>query len=463
MAVFFIVMLAGCVMWAFSARAQIEDATELRVYSHGLELQQKLELFADDFPGYLDFDLIDLGGDGIDEVLLGMGYQAKPTVRLLRNDGSEINSWQPYVAGYEGRVNVASYDFDGDGLEEIVTSPGEGGGPQIRIFDGYGQPKFSNGFFVYDKGYRGGVEIAIGDVNGDGQVEIVSSLYADGKNIINFYDHSGTKVLSDIVIDAVDAFEPMKITVLDVDSDGLDDIIMGSSAGMRSTVLAYNIFGEKVLEFDAYASGFRGGVDVSVSYFNGVPYITTAAGFSGGPHVRFFDVNGQSRINPTFFVYDKDFRGGVNVAYGNLIGNNEVVVVPQTLQLGGDLPAGYKVIKVDLSEQKLYAYTRGRLEKSFYISSGKWGYDTPIGTFKVFKKRPLVRMSWVYGPNNPNNYDLPNVPHVLSFKGPYTIHGAYWHNNFGHRMSHGCVNVDLKNAKWIYDWAPLDTPVVIQQ
>jgi lipoprotein-anchoring transpeptidase ErfK/SrfK len=72
-------------------------------------------------------------------------------------------------------------------------------------------------------------------------------------------------------------------------------------------------------------------------------------------------------------------------------------------------------------------------------------------------------MSWYYGPNNPMNYDLPNVPWVASFKGPYTIHGAYWHHNFGHPMSHGCVNMKVSEAKIIYDWAEIGTPVIIYQ
>ncbi|PIR94385.1 hypothetical protein COT97_01610 [Candidatus Falkowbacteria bacterium CG10_big_fil_rev_8_21_14_0_10_39_11] len=460
--VVFFIVVAGC-FYSFPVVANDGVAfDELKVYSNNLQLINSTSLFNGDFSGYLDFDLIDVGGDGVDEVLLGVGYQEKPLIRLLRGDGSEINSWQPYSVGYEGRVNVASFDFDGDGKEEIITVPGEGGGPQVRIFDGYGQSKFTPGFFAYDASYRNGMELAVGDVNGDGTKEIIVSLFDEGKNIVSFFDRFGNKVLGDFTVELDNAFEPMKIAALDINQDGKDDVIMGSGVGMKSAVWVYNMSGDKLLEFDAYGSGFRGGVDVSVSYFNNIPYITTAAGFSGGPHVRFFDLAGQPKINPTFFVYDEGFKGGVNVSFGNLKGKNEVVVMPQTLQVDGDLSSNFKVIKVDLSEQRLYAYVRGRLDKTFLISSGKWGFDTPVGTFKIFKKRPLVRMSWVYGPNNPNNYDLPNVPDVLSFSGVFTIHGAYWHNNFGHRMSHGCVNVDLKNSKWIYDWAPMGIPVIVQ-
>jgi len=70
-------------------------------------------------------------------------------------------------------------------------------------------------------------------------------------------------------------------------------------------------------------------------------------------------------------------------------------------------------------------------------------------------------MRGYYGPGSPDNYDLPGVPYVLSFTGPYTIHGTYWHSNFGHRMSHGCVNMYTPHSKWVYEWAPMGTPVIV--
>ena len=50
-------------------------------------------------------------------------------------------------------------------------------------------------------------------------------------------------------------------------------------------------------------------------------------------------------------------------------------------------------------------------------------------------------------------YYLPNVPNNMFFHQGYAIHGAYWHNNFGHPMSHGCINMKIADAKTLYDWA----------
>ena len=62
-----------------------------------------------------------------------------------------------------------------------------------------------------------------------------------------------------------------------------------------------------------------------------------------------------------------------------------------------------------------------------------------------------------------NDYDVPNVPNVLYFDRGYALHGAYWHNNFGTPMSHGCVNLPLGNAQWLFNWAQIGTPVIIHQ
>lgn len=121
-----------------------------------------------------------------------------------------------------------------------------------------------------------------------------------------------------------------------------------------------------------------------------------------------------------------------------------------------------KYINVNLANQTLYAYEDGELLDSFLISSGVAGFPTPIGDFNVFSKVRSTRMSHTYGPGNPNNYDLPGVPFVLAFNGPYTIHGTYWHNNFGHPMSHGCVNMYTPDAEWVYNWAPIGISVVVE-
>lgn len=117
--------------------------------------------------------------------------------------------------------------------------------------------------------------------------------------------------------------------------------------------------------------------------------------------------------------------------------------------LGESTTLGKKHIFVDLTTQELFAYQDNTLILKTYISSGKWG-RTPVGNFRIWNKLLATRMS---GGQGSDAYDLPNVPYVMYFYRDFGFHGAYWHNNFGHVMSHGCVNMRAVDAKILYEWA----------
>ena len=120
-----------------------------------------------------------------------------------------------------------------------------------------------------------------------------------------------------------------------------------------------------------------------------------------------------------------------------------------------------KFIRVSLREQRIRAYENGKLVNTFLVSTGSWRFPTPKGEFSVLAKLPWVNYKWVYSIGNPDNYDLGSVPYNLRVMPHKYIHYAYWHNNFGRTMSHGCINVNLKNVKWIYRWADEGIPVLI--
>jgi len=126
--------------------------------------------------------------------------------------------------------------------------------------------------------------------------------------------------------------------------------------------------------------------------------------------------------------------------------------------LGVYQPRGEKRIYVDLGQQRLYAYEGNYLKYSFLVSTGLWN-RTPTGDFTIWVKLRYTRMS---GGNSAigTYYDLPNVPYVMFFSNAsvpkeagYSLHGTYWHDNFGHPMSHGCVNMKTEEVALLYEWA----------
>jgi lipoprotein-anchoring transpeptidase ErfK/SrfK len=116
-------------------------------------------------------------------------------------------------------------------------------------------------------------------------------------------------------------------------------------------------------------------------------------------------------------------------------------------------PTGSSVehwIDVDLTNQRLVAYEGDTPVYWVTVSTGLPGTPTVTGQYRIYVKYPAQTMS---GPG----YYLPDVPYVMYFYQGYGIHGTYWHNNFGHPMSHGCVNTPTPDAQWLYNWAEVGT------
>lgn len=111
-----------------------------------------------------------------------------------------------------------------------------------------------------------------------------------------------------------------------------------------------------------------------------------------------------------------------------------------------------RAIVVSVAEQRIYAYENGQLVRSHLVSTGRPETPTVLGDYKVYVKYVADDMS---GPG----YFLPQVPYTMYFYSGYAIHGTYWHNSFGRRMSHGCVNLPTAEAKWFFDFASVGTPV----
>lgn len=115
-----------------------------------------------------------------------------------------------------------------------------------------------------------------------------------------------------------------------------------------------------------------------------------------------------------------------------------------------------KEIVVDLSDQTATALEDGRSIREVLVSTGLPDSPTVLGEYSIYDKRDAQTMTG-------HDYYLPDVPYVMYFYQGYGLHGTYWHDNFGHPMSHGCVNLPTPEAAWFYTWAEIGTPVLVQE
>ena len=217
----------------------------------------------------------DVNGDGQADIITGAGAGGGPHVRIFDGaTGNVLDEFMAYGDGFSGGVRVAAADVDGDGLADVITGAGPGGGPHVQVFDerpllnapiyyGVGATRvqlFSQ--FAFDAHYTGGVFVAGGDVNGDGKAELIVS-EGIGVNaevrVLNALDGS---VLADTVPFNDQFINGIRVAVTDPHSNGRSEVLVGAGPGSTTVQTLSGATLAEQGEFTAYDPGFLGGVFV---------------------------------------------------------------------------------------------------------------------------------------------------------------------------------------------------------
>ena len=245
--------------------------------------------FHPNFRGTADLDLGDTDGDGQDEIIVGQGQGLQGWVKTINADLDNgefvlIGEWNAYGAAPVGAY-VAAGDVNGDGRDEIITSPGSSGTARVRVFSPVGREVKS--FYAFSQNIRKGAFVASGaDFDRDGKEDIVVGEGPGSSATVRVFRSSDYKVISE--------FQPYAtagahVSVGDVNSDGTSDIVTGAGLGGGPHVRAFKWGGSALtVNFFPYAVNFRGGVNVVAADLNngGRAEILTGAGFGGGPQIR---------------------------------------------------------------------------------------------------------------------------------------------------------------------------------
>lgn len=259
-----------------------------------------------------------LDGSGQDRIVTGAGPGGGPHVATWTPDGGVVNGgFYAYAAGFTGGVRVAGCDFFNDGgTGEILTAPGPGGGPHVRIFNRDGGP-VGPGFMAYG-GFTGGVYVACGDVNGDGVDEIVTGAGAGGGPHVRVFNRDGTP------LGGFMAYDPnfkggVRVAVAKLNGANQPaSIVTAPGPGGGPHVRIFSGDGTPVgAGFMAYAQAFTGGVYVAGGDVtgDGTEEIVTGAGETGGAHVRILNANGGD-VRPGYLAFETGNDHGARVAVG---------------------------------------------------------------------------------------------------------------------------------------------------
>jgi FG-GAP-like repeat len=255
------------------------------------------------------------------------GAGGAPIVNVYDRAGALLRSFLAYDSSFRGGVHVVTADMNSDGIRDIITAPGPGGGPDIRIWDGVTGIMFRE-FLAYAPSFVGGVNIAIGDVNNDGTPDLFTGPGPGGGPHVKVFNAATDQVLLQFM-----AYDPafrggVTVAAGDINNDNRADIITGAGPGGGPHVRVFDgVTGANTVNFFAYDPAFRGGVNVAAlpNVLGGLG-IVTAPGQGGGPDIRVFLSNGLGDVD-RFFAYDAAFRGGVNVGVAPIGPNGEFAIL----------------------------------------------------------------------------------------------------------------------------------------
>jgi lipoprotein-anchoring transpeptidase ErfK/SrfK len=349
------------------------------------------------FGGGVSVAIGDVMGTAAPEIVTGSGPGMEPLVRVWSTDGQLLSQFDAYVQGFGGGVSVAVANLDGLTGGEIVTGPGFGGGPDVRVFDGVGTLKRE--WMAYDPNFGGGIHVAAGQVSGFSNSVVTAPLFGGGPHV-RVFDGNG------VVQREWMAYDPGFGGGVNV-AVGNGRVITAPFSNGGPHVRVFDSSGNVTAQWMAYDPGFSGGVAVAAGTLSLQPAIVTGAGPGGGPHVKVFDQNGGAQ-GGGFFAYDPSYAGGVNVA----VGNNSIVTgagVPRIVE---------EVLAPGATGSGVAGLQQRLLAMGYWLPAvdGKFGSTTTQAVYAFQKANGLPRDGKI-GPEDQAALNAGNRPTAASTSG----------------------------------------------
>lgn len=296
---------------SFSPRIRIINANTGQPVGHLLQNSIGFEGYGGD----LRVASGDVNGDGHSDIILGTSSPVVAHVKVVDGyTGESLHYWQPFP-GFTGGVFVAAADFNRDGRSDIVVGAGDNGGPHVRVFDGSSLALLWE-FWAYDLGMHSGVRVAAGDVNNDGYPDIVTGPGSGAGPHIRVFSGRERGVIWDGTAFAHGWTGGAYVAAGDINKDGHADIIVGAGAGGGSHLQVFS--GKDYSQLWSrmvFTSGFTGGVRVAASDLNndGFSDVIVGAGPGGYARVKVFSGRTESEILSTVPA-DLTMNGGIFVS-----------------------------------------------------------------------------------------------------------------------------------------------------
>ena len=255
----------------------------------------------------------DVNNDGFDEFVFGSPAGSDPLVKIFSSNGKLLKKFLVYDKKFRGGVNLSVANLYNDNGAEILVVPASKGNAQVKIFDNNG--RMLKQFSVADKKFVGGLSVSAGDLEGNGDNKIVITYGAGQEPQVKIFDNNG-KLISVFLAYEKSFRGGVKALVANIDgrkNHNKAEIILAPGKGREATVKIFDNYGKLQKQFQAYNKSWQGGVNLAAGDLNndGIKEIALGALAGAAPHVRVFDNSGS--LLESFYAWESGFNGGVNL------------------------------------------------------------------------------------------------------------------------------------------------------
>ncbi len=275
------------------------------------------EFNVNDFKTGFNIATGDVNGDGEEEIVLAAEKGSEPWVMIYSKEGKLLKKFLAYTKGFKGGVRLAVGDFDNNGVFDIITGPGVGGGPHVRIFNGEG--RILRQFFADDIKSRGGLTVAMGDIDDNGVSEIIVGAGVGRVPFVKIYN-TEANLQGAFLVYPKNYTGGVNVAVGGIygrKDNHKQSIVVAPAGKYKPLVRIFNNLGILKKEFLAYGDNWQGGINLAVGDISndGLGEIITGAKSGATPHVRVWNSDGT--LVDSFYAYEESFTGGVSVEFLN--------------------------------------------------------------------------------------------------------------------------------------------------
>jgi len=326
-------------------------------------------------------------------------------IRIFDAQKKFVREFYVYDQNLKFGINALAEDFNGDKKIEIITVPQQGGGPQILISNLRGKVLLP-GFFAFSEDYRGGVNMAAGDVNGDGIKDLIVTPATAANTWVKVYNLKRNKVKLILEFQAFPDFFTggAYIASGDINGDGKDEIIAGAGKGGGPQVIIFNDQGEAIHNFFAYPEDFRGGVAVASGDVDkdDADEIIVGQAADAQAWVKVYESDAASIISE-WQAYPGDVRYGVTLQTGDVDNDHKDEIITGTANMGG--PQVRIFNKKGENLDNFFAYEenfRGNTKTSFNKQKKIYLSTFSLGNNRRIIIGPKVALTFDDGYSSPN-------------------------------------------------------------